>query len=120
MKSNQTTLERREIRFSLQALFGGAILCAALLGACSKSPPNASKFPVYKMRGTVVAVHAEDKSASIDAEAIPGFMDEMEMEYPIHDSAALAKMKPKDKITADVIVAPEGAYVDNVKIEAQK
>ncbi len=118
MKSNKMT--RRGIPLSLQALFGGAILCAALLGACSKSAPNASKFSVYKMHGTVVAVHADDKSASIDAEAIPGFMDAMEMEYPIHDSAALAKMKPKDKITADVILAPEGAYVDNVKIEAQQ
>lgn len=106
-------------RFSraLRILCGTLLLCGALSAGCHKPAPTASKFPVYKMRGTIVAVHTEDKSASIDAEAIPGFMDAMTMEYTIHDAAALSKLKPKDKITADLIVGPDGAYVDNIKIE---
>ena len=93
------------------------LICGIALFACSKPAPTASKFPTYKMRGTIVAVHADDKSASIDSEAIPGFMDAMTMEYTIRDSAALSKLKPKDKITADLIVGPDGAYIENVKIE---
>ena len=101
---------------ALQIICGIALLCGGLLGACRNSAPTSSQFPTYKMRGTIVAVHADDKSASIDADAIPGFMDAMTMEYTIHDAGALAKLKPKDKITADLIVGPDGAYVDNIKI----
>jgi protein SCO1 len=104
----------------LRILCATLLLCGALSSGCSKPAPTAPKFPTYKMRGTIVAVHAEDKSASIDAEAIPGFMDAMTMEYTIHDAAALSKLKPKDKITADVIIGPDGAYVDNIKIEPPK
>ncbi|MGB9336272.1 MAG: copper-binding protein [Candidatus Acidiferrales bacterium] len=102
---------------ALRILCGTLLLCGALSSGCSKPAPTASKFPTYKMRGTIVAVHVEDKSASIDADAIPGFMDAMTMEYTIHDATTLAKLKPKDKITADLIVGPDGAYVDNIKIE---
>jgi protein SCO1 len=105
---------------ALRILCGALLLCGALSSGCSKPAPTASKFLTYKIRGTIVAVHADDKSASIDADAIPGFMDAMTMEYTIHDAAALAKLKPKDKITADLIVDPAGAYVDNIKIEPAK
>jgi protein SCO1 len=105
---------------ALRILCATLLLCGALSSGCSKPAPTASKFPTYKMRGTIVAVHADDKSASIDADAIPGFMDAMTMEYTIHDAAALSKLKPKDKITADLIVGPDGAYVDNIKIEPTK
>jgi len=47
-------------------------------------------------------------------------MDAMTMEYTIRDSAALSKLKPKDKITAELIVDPDGAYIQNVQIEAAK
>ncbi len=105
---------------NLKISFSVLLICGVLLCGCSKSAPTASKFPTYKMRGTIVAVHADDKSASIDADAIPGFMDAMTMEYTIRDSAAFSKLKPKDKITADLIVGPDGAYIENVKIEGEK
>ena len=101
----------------LQVLCGISLVCGGLLGACRNSAPTSTQFPTYKLRGTIVAVHVEDKSASIDAEAIPGFMDAMTMEYTIHDAAAFSKLKPKDKITADLIIGPDGAYVDHIKIE---
>ena len=104
----------------MQMVCGLLLLCGALVAGCSKSAPSASKYPIYKMRGTVVAVHADDKSASIDAEAIPGFMEAMTMEYTIRDSAALSKLKPKDKITADLVADPSAAYLENVKIEGEK
>jgi len=101
---------------ALRLLCGTLLLCGAL-SSCGHHAEQAPKFPTYKIHGTIVAVHAQDKSASIDADAIPGFMDAMTMEYTIRDDAALAKLKPQDKITGDLIADPSGAYVVNVKIE---
>jgi len=120
MLAGHLTNDRTGSRLNLQIFCGLLLICGALLCGCSKSAITPSKFPMYKMRGTIVAVHADDKSASIDAEAIPGFMDAMTMEYTIRDSAALSKLKPKDKITADLIANPDGAYIQNVQIERAK
>ena len=116
MLAGRLTNDRSGSRLILQIFCGLLLICGVLFCGCSKSAPTASKFQTYKMRGTIVAVHADDKSASIDAEAIPGFMDAMTMEYTIRDSATLSKLKPKDKITADLIVDPNGAYIENLKI----
>jgi Cu/Ag efflux protein CusF len=43
----------------------------------------------------------------------------MTMDYEIHDAAALARLKPKDKISADLIVDPNGTYIENVKVVGQ-
>ena len=120
MRAGHVTSDRSGSRSNLQIFCALLLICGVLLSGCNKSAPTASKFPTYKMRGTIVAVHADDKSASIDAEAIPGFMDAMTMEYTIRDSAALSNLKLKDKISADLIVAPDGAYIQNIKIEPAK
>jgi protein SCO1 len=119
MKAGDLRHDPFKFEFELRLMWAVLLLCTAMVAGCSNAAPPASKFPTFKMRGTVVAVHADDKSASIDSEAIPGFMDAMTMEYTIRDSAALSKLKPKDKITADLIADPNGAYIENVKIEAK-
>jgi protein SCO1/2 len=119
MKASDVRHEPFKFALVLRLVCAILLVCGAMLAGCRNSAPPASKFPTYKIHGTVVAVHTEDKSASIDSEAIPGFMDAMTMEYTIRDSAALSKLKPKDKITADLIADPNGAYIENVKIEAK-
>jgi protein SCO1 len=104
------------LNLALRLLSGTLLLCGAL-SSCGHHAEPPTKFPTYKIHGTIVAVHPQDKSASIDADAIPGFMDAMTMEYTIRDDAALAKLKPQDKITGDLIADPSGAYVVNIKIE---
>jgi Cu/Ag efflux protein CusF len=120
MKAGDVKYDPYKFEFELRQVCAILLFCAAMLAGCSHSAPPASKFPTYKMRAKVVAVHADDKSASIDSEAIIGFMDAMTMEYTIRDSAALSRLKPKDKITADLIADPNGAYIGNVKIEPAK
>lgn len=96
----------------------GALAVFALAGC--KSPagqnPQDSNIKKYTLNGTIVSVHADAKSASIDADEIPGYMMPMTMDYEIHDAAALARLKPKDKISADLIVDPNGSYIENVKV----
>jgi protein SCO1 len=116
MRRSESSNARRNASVAIGLLCGILLLCGAL-SSCRHREEQASKFPTYKIHGTIVAVHAQDKSASIDADAIPGFMDAMTMEYTIRDDAALAKLKPQDKITGDLIADPSGAYVVNVKIE---
>jgi hypothetical protein len=105
-----------------------ALLCFPLSGCNKPSEPAAAPTPApttsdapttprkYTLKGTVVSVSAANKSANIDSEAIPGFMDAMAMDYDVHTAGDLAKLKPKEKITADLVVAPNGAYIENVAV----
>jgi Cu/Ag efflux protein CusF len=105
-----------------------ALICFPLSGCNKTSEPAAAPTPAptasdapttprkYTLKGTVVSVNAANKSANIDSQAIPGFMDAMAMDYDVHNAADLAKLKPKEKITADLVVAPNGAYIENVVI----
>jgi protein SCO1 len=110
---------------------GGCILAAALLLLCGcqkssprpapvASEPTSATAPTgpqkYSLKGTVVSVDPSTKSANIDSEAIPGFMDAMAMNYDVQNAADLAKLKSKEKITADLIVTPNGAYIENVNV----
>ena len=114
----RSSKDRRSSGVALRIFCGTLLLCGAL-SSCGHGSKPESKFPTYKIHGTIVAVHPNDKSASIDADAIPGFMDAMTMEYTIRDADALAKLKPQDKITGDLIVDPSGAHVENIKIESK-
>ena len=110
---------RRRLRSTLWIL--GALAVFALVGCKSPAGQNSqdSNIKKYTLNGTIVSVHADAKTASIDADEIPGYMMPMTMDYEIHDAAALAKLKPKDKITADLIVDPNGTYIEHVKVVGQ-
>jgi len=99
----------------------GALAVFALVGCKSPAGQNSqdSNIKKYTLNGTIVSVHADAKSASIDADEIPGYMMPMTMDYEIHDAGALAKLKAKDKITADLVVDPSGSYIENVKVVGQ-
>ncbi len=114
---------------SIAGLCVAAILVCSPLSGCKKAPEPAAPGAAeptpsdaqtsprkYTLKGTVVTVDRSTKSANIDSEAIPGFMDAMAMNYDVHTAADLAKLKPKEKITADLIVTPNGAYIENVNV----
>jgi len=92
------------------------ILAAVLagLGACTKtkSPPM-KRFP---FTGRVISIDQGSQSAVIDGDAIPGFMDAMAMTYKIKDAGALKKLSVGDQIAADVVVANEDYWLENVKV----
>ena len=100
------------------------ILCALLTlsPACNRGTPQpttANPQPAakrYPLKGTVISVDKQAGSANISNEPIPGFMDPMVMPYPIKPPAALDQLQPGDSITADVVVAPDKYWLENVKI----
>jgi protein SCO1 len=70
----------------------------------------------YQLKGTVVSVNASNSSLVVDMQAIPGYMGAMTMSYPVHGSGALANLHAGDAITADLVAAGDGAYLDNVQV----
>jgi protein SCO1 len=97
-----------------------------LLTAChSKTSQSAAKR--YPFSGRIDSIDLQDQSATIDGDAVPGFMDAMAMTYKIQPPAMLRQLTPGDSITAEVVVAaPDntsdnagpGYWLDNVKITA--
>lgn len=99
------------------------ILCIALLAcsfvACSHKPSTAASERHYPLTGRVVALNAHDHTATIDAAAIPNYMEAMTMEYPVPFKDDFAKLHVGDHVAATVNVRDDGLYsLSNVQSRA--
>ena len=70
----------------------------------STQTSSAYAFKVYQLRGKVVSTNAAKGEVTVNAEAMPGFMDAMTMPYKLKDAATLSGLHPGEAITADVLV----------------
>jgi protein SCO1 len=70
----------------------------------------------YQLVGKVVSIDKDQASVMVDGKEIVGFMDAMTMAYPVRDAKSLAPLNPGDEITADVVVAADGAYLENIVV----
>jgi Cu/Ag efflux protein CusF len=99
-------------------------LCSLLIfsTACNHgiSEPGAPNSPTarrYALKGKVISVDKNARTANISNESIPGFMDPMVMSYTIKPPSTLDQLQPGDSITADVVVQPDNTYwLENVKV----
>ena len=101
------------------ALFGMFALLAFAAcnrGASQSGTANVQSAKRYALKGKVISVDKQTGTASINNEPIAGFMDAMIMPYSIHPPAALDQLQPGDSIVADVVVAPDKYWLENVKI----
>jgi protein SCO1/2 len=76
----------------------------------------------YVLKGKVVSVDKAAKKATIDHEAIEGYMDAMTMAFPIHDDWLWDDLTPGSEIRADLVVdnaAKEPFWLENVGIIAE-
>jgi protein SCO1 len=79
---------------------------------------NAKRFP---FKGTVVSVDKQNKTAKIDHEAIPGFMDAMTMDFPIHETWVWDDLTPGSEIQAELVVdnaAQDPFFLEKIGISA--
>jgi protein SCO1/2 len=89
-------------------------MLGAGLGSCSKTKSPAEKrFP---FTGRVISIDQTSQSAVIDGDAVPGFMDAMAMTYKVKNAGELTKVSVGDSIAADVVVANENYWLENVKV----
>jgi protein SCO1 len=112
----------------MRTLLASALLSVVALSGCrSHQQPgaqsqSASNFKVYHLRGKIISASPSTGELTIDADAIPGFMDAMTMPYKLKDPSIINELHPGDTITADVLVSQgseENVLLDHIVVIAQ-
>jgi protein SCO1 len=112
-------VERQIARGRRRAGIAFVFLLAALatgLAGCKKEPSPQEQVRRYHLVGKIVEVQSAQNTLIVDSQAIPGFMAAMTMPYPVRDARLLANLSAGDEITADVVIAPDGAYLENIVV----
>ena len=101
------------------------IIAAVLFSACKPAEPvsstSASTAKRYEFKGKVVSVDKAAKKATIEHEAIAGFMESMTMEFPIHEDWVWEELQPGSEIRAELVVdnsANEPFWLEKIGIVA--
>lgn len=102
------------------------LISAALLGAgCKSTPPNADATAAiangkqYPVKGKVVSTDPAHGEVTLDAAAIPGFMEAMTMPFKLRTPNILSELHPGDQITATLYVTDTDSVIDGIVISAQ-
>jgi hypothetical protein len=87
-------------------------LILLILSSLACGPKSESKGPArhYQLTGRVVSLNKQNQTASIDAAAIPGYMEAMKMDYPIASKAEFDSLSAGESIKATVNVYESGDY----------
>jgi protein SCO1/2 len=75
----------------------------------------------YPLKGTVVSVDKQNKTAKIEHEDIPGFMEAMTMDFPIHETWVWNDLTPGSEIQAELVVdnaAKDPFWLEKIGISA--
>jgi len=90
-----------------------SLLClAALLTACDqKTSPPAAPVQVFTVKGVVKELEPDGKTAVIQHEAIPGYMQAMTMPFEVRDTNLLSGLNPGDTISFELAVTPTEGWI---------
>lgn len=90
------------------------LLALTWLAACSAEPP---KPPIrrYELRGEVVRLEPDRRTAVIKHDAIVGWMEAMTMEFPVRDNSEFAKLQKGARIRATVNVQDLDYWLSNIR-----
>jgi protein SCO1/2 len=72
--------------------------------ASNSTPASTENQKRYDLRGKVVSVDKAAKKAKIEHEDIPGFMEKMTMDFPIHEDWVWEELQPGAEIRAELVV----------------
>jgi len=86
--------------------------------ACSQKSDTSQVKHQYQLTGRVVSLDPRSQTATVDAAAIPNFMEAMTMEYPVKSKEEFKSLHPGDRIRATVDVTEAGTYdLSNIQLE---
>lgn len=104
-------------------IFFIVLIAVSLFTACQKSegPTAKSEAKRYQLKGKVVAVNKDKKTATIDHEAVADYMPAMTMDFPIHEDWVWGDLVPGSEIRAELVVdngAKEPYWLEKIGIIA--
>src|SRR5215471_11400884 len=85
-----------------KAFFYFLVMLVLATAACG--PRRSANEKRYPIKGKVVAVDENDRTATIQHEDIPGYMPGMTMPFKIKNDADLEMLKPGDEVTGTLVV----------------
>ena len=103
-------------RFGLLMAFALLASAAACNRGASPAGANDASTKRYAFKGKVVSIDKNAGTANINNEPISGFMNAMTMSYTLKPASVLDQLNPGDSITAEVVVAPDTYWLENVKV----
>jgi len=99
-----------------QIIFLGAVL--AVLVGCKRETPVTPKATAtnqtYTVRGVVQAIVPSLTKATIHHQAIPGYMMEMTMDFPVQNTNELTGISPGDQITFTLVVGEDDDWIEHI------
>jgi len=96
---------------------GALFIAAAVVGnpafaASSAADPGAHS---YSAHGTVRQISFDRRAATVQHEAIPGYMGAMTMDFPVKDTNELDGISPNDEITFTLVVTTNADWIEGVR-----
>jgi Cu/Ag efflux protein CusF len=73
-----------------------------------QTPAAPNVWQRYKLKGKIVSVERTLRLATVEHEAIEGYMEAMTMSFPLKDARMAETLKPGDLIQATLVVAATG------------
>jgi Cu/Ag efflux protein CusF len=99
-----TTVSRRSV----------LLLATLLVLACSARKPEAP-IKRYALRGEVVRLEPERRTAVIKHDAIDGWMEPMTMEFPVRDASEFRRLSQGQRIRATVNVQDLDYWLSDIQ-----
>ena len=69
----------------------------------------------YPVTGVVEKIAPDLHTATIHNQDIPGYMDEMTMDFPVQNTNELTGISPGDKITFTLVIVKDNDWIENVR-----
>jgi len=109
------------MRYILLLLAAALIFSGCQNKGDSTNAPDSASANRYKLKGKVIAVDRAAKKATIQHEAIEGYMQGMTMDFPLHADWLWDDLTPGSEITAELVVdssAKDPYWLESVGIIA--
>ena len=103
----------------LKAVLFVWLFAVLILVGCAGSKPAAPPKE-YPLKGVVVRLDNQVRTATIKHERIDGWMEAMTMEFPVHDAKEFEKLALGKAITATVYVTDDGFWIGNIQPAASQ
>jgi len=97
----------------MRSAFPLIFVAAGLLAGFSVRGDDAASH-TYAAQGLVEKVDPAHHQVTIHHHAIPGYMMEMTMDFPVKNDAELKGLAPGDQVTFNLVVDPNYAYIRDV------